>query len=448
MDDHRVKLIAGGERAGKSYSAAMELFAHVIGHDGLWWIVSPDYEQAWHEYKYVLDALNKLGMVSSSSFPRVGQCSLMTVFGGEVVTKSADDVRKLAGAAPNGILLCEAAQTDFEVWMKLRGRLSEKKGWLWASGTFEGSLGWYPQLWTRWQADNPEGGKSFSIPTWANLAIFPGGRDDPEIKALEATYPADLFMERCGAIPCVPAEIVFHEFDYTRHVTVLAKYDDKSPVELAIDPGYASAYYVGALQWHGDHVYLIDELYEQGKVAEQVIALCKRRLWWKSVRGGVIDTAGKQHPGAKSQVEIWQSEAGLWLRTNRVSIVDGILRMRTFLVDPGSADGKPRLHFSPTCKGVLAEFSKYKYAKDADNKPISELPIDRDNHGIKAISYWLYDRYGPVLRKKRKPRPGHNPFAGGVTEPAWDVDIERSQAGVRFGKRKSRVIAVPLSFKD
>ena len=387
-------------------------------------------------------------MVKSSSYPKVGPCQLETMFGAQIVTKSADDVRKLAGVSPEGILMCEAAQCDYEVWLKLRGRLTEKRAWLWMSGTFEGSLGWYPELFNRWQADNPEDAKSFSIPTWANLAIFPGGRNDPEIKALEATYPADLFMERCAAVPCPPTGLVFREFKYDTHVTAAAKYDPQLPVELAIDPGYATAYYVGAVQFRERHAYLIDEIYAQGEVAEQVIARCKRRPWWKSVHGGVIDVAGKQHPGSKSQVEIWQCEAGVWLRANKVPIVDGILRMRTYLADPADADGKPLLHFNPVCKGVLAEFGKYKYAKDAESRPISELPIDRDNHGIKAISYLLYDRFGPVYRRKRKPTPGHNPFSSEHSDAEFEIEIRSGENGaVRFVKgRKARRAA--LSFKD
>ena len=424
----------------------MELFAAAIGSDGLLWIVAVDYAQCRPEAQYLLDALNKCGMVKSSSIPKVGQIQIETVFGGQIVTRSADDVRKLAGLAPSGILLCEAAQCDYEVWLKLRGRLTEKRAWLWMSGTFEGSLGWYPQLYNRWQADNPEGGKSFSIPTWANLAIFPGGRNDPEIKALEATYPADLFLERCAAIPCAPQGLVFREFSYDTHVNAAAKYDPTLPVELAIDPGFATAYAIEACQVRDRHVYVIDELYEAGKTAEEMIAICKKRPWWKSVRGGVIDVAGKQHPGAKSQVEIWQHEAGIWLRANRVSIVDGILRTRTFLVDPASPAGAPLIHFNPACKGILAEFGKYKYPKDVESRPETELPLDRDNHGLKAIAYYLYDKFGPVYRKHRKASPGYDPF-GTVAAPKTDIDIVRGADGIKFAPRRAQ-LAESLSFED
>jgi len=160
----------------------------------------------------------------------------------------------------------------------------------------------------------------------------------------------------------------------------------------------------------------------------------------------VIDIAGKQHPGSKSQVEIWRHSAGLRLRVNRVGIVEGILRARTFLNNP--ATGKPRIYFSPRCRNALAEFREYRYPKDTDNRPITEIPIDRDNHSLKAISYWLYDRFGPVLRKHRKPQDLGRPFAfDDVPQAGRDIAILPgvTPQGVRFGFNETP--NAPLTFE-
>jgi hypothetical protein len=450
-DPARIKLVAGGERAGKSLSAAMELLTQVIGVEGLWWIVGPDYEQSRNEFDYVLAAVQKIGAAREVNRPRIGSCRLITAFNGEIVTKTADDVRKLAGKAPDGVLLVEAAQTEWEVWIKLRGRVAEKRGWLWASGTFEEGAQWYTDIWTRWQADNPEGGKSFSLPTWCNLAVFPGGRADPELLALEATLPADLFQERYGAVPCKPSGLVFKEFSFERHVREIAwRYyiqpgmisghhkdalaaDMAWPIEIAVDPGYAGGYAVLAVTWKDDLVYIFDEVYQQGMVAEDIITMAARKWWWKKVRSGVIDVAGLQHPGQRSQVEIWRHAAGVNLRVNRIGIVEGILRLRTFLVNPET--GEPRIYFAPKCRGLLAEFGKYRYPKDSDNRPVTELPIDRDNHALKALSYWLYDRYGPVMRRHRQPQDIGDPFGYAEQEVGRTIGLLRGKTpeGVRFG---------------
>jgi hypothetical protein len=151
---------------------------------------------------------------------------------------------------------------------------------------------------------------------------------------------------------------------------------------------------------------VIDEVYEQGVVAEDVISLCQERAWWDGVTGGVIDVAGRQHAGLPSHVEIWQAKTGLYLRSNRVKVVDGINRLRTFLRDPGS--GETRLLVNPLCKGLIGEFAKYRYRVVVENRPVREEPIDRDNHALKALGYWLYAKYGPVERE--------DPIVGQISE--------------------------------
>lgn len=438
LDSARVKLIAGGERAGKSYSAAMELINRCDVPHGLYWIVGPTYELARPEYGYVAAALAEIGAIAGRpTWPSRGQCSLRTRWGTEISTRSADDPVTLAGLAPDGILMCEAAQHSYDVWLRLRGRIAEKRGWLWASGTFEGSRGWYADTFTRWQGDNPEGGRSFSLPSWSNLALYPGGRDDPEIRALEATYPADLFAERFGAVPCVPHTIVFREFAYGLHVGSGANLAQGLPVHLAIDPGYAGAYAVLAIQVVGEIVHVLDEVYVTGATAYDVIDECKRRDWWGLVRDGVIDIAGRQHQGLPSHVEIWREAAGVYLHSNRVGIADGIARLRTFLIDPASRD--PRILFAPHCRHTFAEFGNYRYPEVVENRPAREEPIDADNHALKALSYWLYARYGAVTRGDRRSIPGRDPFAVlRVPEGKPSVDIVRRGAGVRFGKTPAR----------
>ena len=108
--------------------------------------------------------------------------------------------------------------------------------------------------------------------------------------------------------------------------------------------------------------------------------------------------AGTQHQAAPSQVEVWQAEAGVNLRYGKVSIEDGTQRLHTFLKDPET--GKPRVLFNSSIsgRGILSEFGQYKYKELTDRMAEREEPIDRDNHSIKALSYWLIDKFGPVDR--------------------------------------------------
>lgn len=397
----RVRLIAGGERAGKSHSAAMELFGRIL-QGRLYWIVGPEYDLCRPEFDYVLDACRRIDAVATVREPATARAELITRTGARIVTRSAREPERLAGEAPDGILACEAAQLPAAAFLRLRARVAERRGWLWLSGTFESARGWYADKFRAWQLTQPSESRAFSIPTWENLALYPGGRKDPEIADLEAMFPPDLFMERFGGVPCPPSTLVFREFDPRVHVSGSAQ-PSGSPVELAIDPGYAGAYAVLAIEQRGADVAVIDEVYLRRTVAGDVIAACRQRPWWPRVRGGVIDVAGHQHHAAPSQVEVWASLARIRLRSHRVLLRDGIDRLRTFLRDPVAES--PRLAIAPQCRWLVREFGLYRYHDDSDLKSVSEDPIDRDNHALKALSYWLYDRFGPVERPPRQSIP-------------------------------------------
>ncbi len=368
-----------------------------------YWIVGPTYELARPEFIYLLEIGGRSGALdlSTVSEPRVGPCSVKTTSGAVITTHSSQDEKRLAGIAPSGILMTEAAQQTWETFLRLRARVGERRAPLLLSGTLEAGMKWYTDLWESWQSANMDGGRSFSVPTWANWAIYPGGRQDPEIKALEATFPPDVFMERFGAVPCPPATLVFREFSHVPHVKACL-FNPGLPVQVWVDPGYAHAYAVLAVQIDDMEygtagrtmkvVKGIDEVYERGITAQDIIMQCKERNWWRRVKGGVIDVAGRAHPGMESHVEIWRKAAGIYLRSEKVPIPDGILRHRTFLRDPET--GLPRLFHDPKCRGTIAEYGMYKYQTVKENRPQKELPQDVNNDAMKAIAYGLVGNFG------------------------------------------------------
>ena len=309
--------------------------------------------------------------------------------------------------------------------------------------TFEGSLGWYPEKWREWQGPNAMGGKSFSIPTWSNLSIFPEGRDNPEIKKLEVEYPPDMFMERFGAIPCPPATLVFKEFSHMKHVVkmTMAKefgwiYNELNELEAVelpwehevqvwIDPG-RWGYAVEAVIIIGEHVFNFDEVFCTEMSAEQVIKECEKKSWWRRVKIGVMDIAGAQKHAGMSHKEIWISKAGIPIVDQRVGITDGIDRHRTFL-DTG------RLFHSPNCTNAIKEYGLYKYrdVKD-DNRPRSDIPLDANNHCV--VGDTKIDT--PGGRKKIKELVGTTPWVycciGGkvAVRKARDIRLTRKDAQV------------------
>ena len=78
--------------------------------------------------------------------------------GTRIETKSGVDHRTLSKESPDGIIGCEASQLDATVFSRMRGRVTARNGWLFLAGTFESSVGWYPQLFKAWQQGGPQTG--------------------------------------------------------------------------------------------------------------------------------------------------------------------------------------------------------------------------------------------------------------------------------------------------
>lgn len=407
--NEREILAGGGERGGKSWVGA-EYYNVRFWEGELYWIAGKDYDRCHAEFEYIAEAMKALKAVKPGNIhtPATGQWHMKLDTGATVKTWSLKDWLKIGFEAPNGIIIAEVAQISHTEYTRLCDRTAEKRGWVVGTGTFESSLGWFPEMWKLYQLPG-QAGKSFSLPSWSNKHVYPGGYDDSEIQRLKTKYPEDYFLERFGGVPCPPKGLVFPEFKYLTHVKEMSIAD--APVYLWIDPGYAGAYAVEVVQLAGETVNIIEEIYEQGLVTEQIIDICMQRPWWHLVAGGIADIAVRQHQAMPAVEEIWSQKAKLSLASKTIEEAPGRERLHTFLtVNP--IDHLPRLFVAPRCKGLLSEFgvcpnpfsgeaSPYKWKEDRLGNVVGEHPEDKHNHGIKAVIYGLIDRFGFVARNRR-----------------------------------------------
>ena len=401
---YRFNLVAGGEQAGKSMVASKYLLGRFMETEepGLYWLVAADYERTRAEFEYLVQDFATLGILKQAS-KRVDPGYIVLADGTRIETKSAKDPRTLAMRAPHGILGCEASQLDMETFFRLRGRCAPKRGWMFLSGTFEGSLGWYPQMYTAWAAGADPEAKAYSLPSWTNKYLYPGGREDPEIQRLKEVASDDFYMERIEGKPSPPKGLVFTEFRPDAHV-VDVEYVPDVPVHLWMDPGYAGGYAVEVIQVQGEQIQVIDEIYEVGLVTDEIIDIAKSRPWWPDVKFGVIDIAGNQHQAMAAPAEVWLQQAGLYLSSQKVKINEGTERLKGWLkIDPRTH--APRIVFSPKCIGIMSEFGMapnpfdgqtraYRWKTDREGNIVGDTPEDKYNHGVKAIIYGLIDRFG------------------------------------------------------
>ena len=401
----RFTLVAGGEQAGKSMVASKYLIGRFLENDepGLYWLVAADYERTRAEFEYLVEDFASMGLLKEAS-KRVDPGRIILADDTRIETKSAKDPRTLAMRAPNGIIGCEASQLDLETFHRLRGRCAPKRGWMFLGGTFEGSLGWYPQMYQAWQHSSNVEEQSFSLPSYSNQYLYPGGRQDPEILSLEKVSSDDFFMERIEGIPSPPKGMVFSEIRPDLHVQDV-EYEPDIPVHLWIDPGYAEAYAVEVIQVVNDQIRVIDEIYERDLITDEIIEIAQSKVWWKDAKFGVIDIAGTQHQAMAAPAEVWMEKTGIYFDSQKIKISDGTERLKAFLKTDPIEQREPRIVFNPKCEGILSEFGiqpnpfdgqtrAYRWKMDRDGTIVGETPEDRYNHGIKAVTYGLINRYG------------------------------------------------------
>ena len=388
--------IVGAEGAGKSFVTAAEVIA-CVPWCKLVYLVGETFENPRPEFNYIADALERLGAVDPAkvSRPKQGPWGMVTQTGCRIVTLSAlrGGTAVIArGEQPDIIVLCEAGViSSFGVATAAIRRVTRSKGRVILTGTLKDDYGWYASLVDEFQVQgNAWRGESYSLPAWTNLQLYPGGEADPEIQRLKEILPADEFARTIEAKRMPSKDLVFPEFNFTVHVRP-CPFDPNLPVTIWIDPGYyPSAYVVLAVQFHGDEVWIIDEIYVNFHRHDQVIELCSARPWWRAVQAGVIDYAGRQHHAEKSAIEVWRAKTGLYLRSKAVGVLDGIARHRTFLAP------RPRLFHDPKTKYTQGEYKLYRRPSDKDGNATSDIPKDKDNHAMKAIAYGLVDKYGVV----------------------------------------------------
>jgi hypothetical protein len=273
--------------------------------------------------------------------------------------------------------------------------------------------GWYAEKAKEWAISNSEMARSFNLPSWSNRAIYPKGREDEEILLLERTLPEDVFMERFAGIPCPLSQLVTKEFRNEVHIGSYP-FNPELPVELAIDPGYSGAYAVLAVQWAGEQGFVVDEIYLQGLITEEIIQLCQNKIWWKNVQGGVIDIAARQHQAMPAPIEIWQSLAHLRLRSGKVEVEAGIERLRSFLkVNP--LTNKPMLLINNVCKGLISECGGGKSPVQNGGAWLRDKntgkPLSRNNHSTSALIYLLVDHFGYTKRSNTFKVSNYSPFS-------------------------------------
>ena len=412
-----IVLVIAGEGSGKSLHAGFYLTCRLL-YDlqfggKLYWVVGRDFEDARKDFEYFVDFQIQLGNVAQNGLSMPSsydqQCSLTTRTGQVIKTISSYDFTKIAREEPMGIVGAEVSRWYQETFERCEGRLIRNypHSWGFFSGSPESSFGWLPDLTRFAEGPNERGVRSFRIPSWCNLAKYPGGRQDPAILRAEAGRSPQKFRERFGAEFVPPRGLVCHNFRNNLHVDPNLEYDPDLPVYLAIDPG-GVVYSVLFVQFSFDgEIRVLDEIYAHRWSHEQVINEFKANPLSIVVEGGAIDVASKQPQNAMPiSYEEWFLDTGLNLWAEKHAVDDSVERLYWALA-PNPNTGRARLRIHPGCAGIISEMGGGP-SPVPDGGPWMRFetkeglgaPTRKNDHSCKALAYLLAGPYAFLADKK------------------------------------------------
>jgi hypothetical protein len=454
----RFKQARGGWRAGKSFDAAVALYMDYGWRtsvrdikDDLYGVIGDSYMMAEEEMRHLHWLFEAAQIPHDFHTPERQSWTIRFPHNGvEFRTMTAADITKIASRAYRGIVLAEGAQLAAEVFTNAKGRVLETRGWILIEGTFEDAGAWFYSIAEDWQKDGAEG-ETWPLPSWENLVVFPGGREDPAILSYDAgpsALPPDVFLEKLGGEPQRRSDLVMRFADPAIHVRhrfprQARSFDPELPVTLFGDPGTSHAYGVAAAQfvqpqpgWNND-CWIIDFIYRWGRTAEQIIEEAVARPWSGSVEAIVLDFAARQrNANGPSNVEQWQlgwrQKTGRYIAViaDQVPLAAGYDAHKRLLLNSWPEDeaarrfnpdkklrrvtseNGPRIFFAPEAapslfggwvdgQRYLGEYNLHKNKKNRDGTVTRDDPIDQDNDAIKALNYGLWNRYGPVGDRTR-----------------------------------------------
>lgn len=402
----RFRIPVCGRRFGKSKMAGVDLEPRLFKPERqLYWAVGPTYDLGEKEFRVVWDDLivrKKLGRdkrIKKAYNRRSGEMYIEFPWQTRFEVRSADHPEGLVGDSLDGVIMSEAAKHKQEVWERyIRPALTDKRGWADFPTTPEG-FNWLYSLWGYGQNPDLLDYESWKFPSWDNPYVYPGGRDDPEIKLLEATTTPEWFMQEIGADFASFVGKIYSEFEETVHVKKV-EYNPLLPNYIAFDWGFVQP--LAAVEFQVDpfdNVYVWREHYGAYKNLDTHLKEMKER---PQPEGYKIDCCFGDAADPEAAAYVSQNFAPCLAdplaKANWRQGVELIKRLLK-LYQIGEADEfgtplcAPKLVVSHNCRNLIREFQNYR----ADSKVTSatresgarSAAQKQDDHALDALRYGI-----------------------------------------------------------
>jgi hypothetical protein len=410
----RFRVPCCGRRFGKSTMAARDATPrHIMRPNQMIWIVGPTYDLAEKEFRVIWNdlivnqGLGKDKRVRRAYSKRAGDMFIQFPWGTRVECRSAEHPEYLVGEALDHVIMSEAAKHKRETWERyVRPALADRRGSADFPTTPEG-FNWLHDLWQLGRQERYlKRGifESWKFPSWANDAVYPGGRQDEEILLLEETTEPEWFLQEIGADFASFVGKIFPEWDETRHVmTEDYKFIPGWPNYIAFDWGFTNP--LAAVEFQispSDEIYVWRTHYKKYKTIPDHIRLMMRR---DQPAGYHIDLAFGDPADPEAAVQVSEE-----FRKHSMHVMcwapkelkgdytwrDGIDLMSSFMRNVKIAEDKwgapieaPRYHVAWECKEHIKEMNNYRSTEPVKGRNVPELGNRVEDHTIDAMRYAL-----------------------------------------------------------
>jgi hypothetical protein len=380
----------------------------VTGNPQLGWIVGPQYSDADKEFGLVYDALRRAGVDRDSiKFQRnvdSGSLHIKTNWGFELLGKSAAHPESLVGDGLDFALMVEAGRHKRRTWAQfIRPTLSDKRGWAIFTGVPEGKSE-NSLLYSLYQrgltpSAQARGWRSWTMPSWTNTLVFPGGRQDPEILDAEDDLTTDEFMRQYGAEFSEKTGVVMQEWDDETHLGDFS-FNPAWPLYLAVDYGFTNPFVALFIQvgpfgeirvvwerrWtHRDTVEVADDIMAS---VPGLVRACER-LYPDPAEPDDTRTLERM-----LRIPAYTSTGGEL--KNRLALIRSALKPVNQHLPVGHPERYPRLMVDRSCTSLaweMREGYKWPEKKKDQVRSDSEQPMDKDNHGVEALGRFFRGHY-------------------------------------------------------
>lgn len=408
----RFKVVSNGRRWGKTIMGGYEILPNapvacpMTGKPQIGWIVGPNYVDAEKEFRVVYDQLRKDGVdkdaIRFQNNADSGSLHIKTSWGFELFGKSAMHPETLVGEGLNFVLMVEAGRHKRKTWTEyVRPGLSDRRGWALFTGVPEGrsehSLLF--SLWQRGQDPNRPTWQSWRKPSWTNNIVFPGGRQDEEILEAEDDLTEDEFRRQYGAEFTDKTGVVMQEYDDEIHVGDFA-YRPDWPLYMGVDYGFTNPFVVLWIQVgpFGEIRVIGERRWQRLDTVEVATDLLLRD-------NGLVRACQRIYPDPAEPDDTRTLER--MLRIPAVRGTGGEIKVRLALIrramkinnthlPVGDPERKPTLMIDRSCQQLIWEMREgYRWPEHRSQvKSDSELPLDKDNHGVEALGRFFRGHYG------------------------------------------------------